>query len=628
VAFLAPLFLAGLAALALPVLLHLRKNRPKETVAFSSLMFFDEHPPITKRRARLQDVLLLILRCIALALLVLAFARPFFPAKEDSPAPVTGSTTHFILIDTSASMRGEPVEKAVAAAREEIETLPKEDAIALATFSDKLRILLGPERARELVPGERKSTALSLLGEVKADWQATHLDDAVLSAVAAAAGEATVQVHVFGDLQKGATLDRLRGESWPDALRVVLHPLSPQDGWTNAGVQMLPLEKQVRRVRVTNAAGSAKSAFTLEWSGVAAKVAISVPAGESAIFEAPESVPAEGKVILTGDDAAFAFDNEAAWVTAALPVVKIWHPEPGEVTDTKESTYFLHRAMQPTADYSVEIVTTPPAEAPALTIMDGKPGDTAALRNVIEGGGTALLTMRDAGAAKVIGELFEVKEATATEAMVKDHARFGEIDFKSPVFAPFADPRYSDFSGIRVWKYRVLPESLTAPGKVLARFDSGDPAWVSYALGKGTLQVLTTTWRPADSQLALTTKFAPLLHSLIANAGQGRGFYFVGHEGIETPGIHTAGDRKIAIQIDPAETELTPLPEADLRALGLPLDEPVIATANAMTATLSSAEQESRQRIGWWLLVAAALFYLAETAWAAMAGSRANPATS
>ena len=84
----------------------------------------------------------------------------------------------------------------------------------------------------------------------------------------------------------------------------------------------------------------------------------------------------------------------------------------------------------------------------------------------------------------------------------------------------------------------------------------------------------------------------------------------------------------MAIQIDPAESELTPLPEADLRALGLPLDEPVIAKANAMTATLSSAEQESRQRIGWWLLVAAVLFYLAETAWAAFAGNRANPATS
>jgi len=309
-------------------------------------------------------------------------------------------------------------------------------------------------------------------------------------------------------------------------------------------------------------------------------------------------------------------------------VVKIWHPDPSEPTDTKETTYFLRRAMQPTADYAVEIVDKPPTEAPALTITDGKPGDSGTLRKVIESGGTALLTLRDVASAKLLGELIDVKDATATEAVVKDHARFGEIDFKSPVFAPFGDPRYSDFSAIRIWKYRVLPEALTTPGTVLARYDSGDPAWVSYPLGKGTLHVLTTTWRPADSQLALTTKFAPLLHSLIANAGQGHGVYFVGHEGLDTPGIHAVGDRRIAIQIDPSESELTPLPEADLRALGLPLDEPVIAKGNPMTATLSSAEQESRQRIAWWLLVAAALFYLAETAWAAFAGRRANPATS
>ncbi|MEY3896686.1 MAG: hypothetical protein RLZZ214_2206, partial [Verrucomicrobiota bacterium] len=94
-----------MAAVALPVLLHLRKNRPKETVAFSSLMFLEESPPVTRTRSRLQDILLLILRCLALALLILAFARPFFPAKDKPTASADGAAMDFILIDTSASMR-------------------------------------------------------------------------------------------------------------------------------------------------------------------------------------------------------------------------------------------------------------------------------------------------------------------------------------------------------------------------------------------------------------------------------------------------------------------------------------------------------------------------------------------
>ena len=64
----------------------------------------------------------------------------------------------------------------------------------------------------------------------------------------------------------------------------------------------------------------------------------------------------------------------------------------------------------------------------------------------------------------------------------------------------------------------MLPADLAAKGNVLARYDSGDPAWVSFSVGKGTLHVLTTTWRPADSQFALTTKFPPLLHALLSQA--------------------------------------------------------------------------------------------------------------
>lgn len=621
-AFLAPLFLAALAAVALPVLLHLRKNRPKETVAFSSLMFLEESPPVTKTRSRLQDILLLILRCLAIGLLILAFARPFFPAKDKPAASADGAAMNFILIDSSASMRGEPSGRALKMAETLINGFSDKDWIAVASYSDRLRLMLDPERARAVAPGERKSSALTVLPAVKADWRSTKLDTALLAALAAAGDESTLKIHLIGDLQKGTTLERLRGEIWPGAVQVIPHPVTPEDGWTNVGVRMLPFENQVQRVRVSNSEGSAKSDFTLAWGSSGEAIQVSVPPGESAVFEAPANLPAEGKITLTGDD--FTYDNEVSWVTPIRPVARVWFPDQTQAADTTGGAYFLNRALQSTPDYAVEITATPPKESPALTIISG----TADVTPILNAGGNVLFTVRDAASVSAIGGILGFKSGESREAAVKNHVVLGEIDFKSTVFAPFADARYSDFSSIRVWKYRVLPADLVSKGNVLARFDSGDPAWVSFTLGKGTLHVLTTTWRPADSQLALTTKFPPLLHGLLSQAmirtGE-RGPVLV-DDARETPGIHRSGSTVVSVQLYPAESERTPLPESELRALGLPLDPPKdLARSAEVAKELSNAEQESRQRVGWWLLVGAAVFFLAETLYAGLAGKRPTP---
>jgi hypothetical protein len=624
-AFLAPLFLAALAAVALPVLLHLRKNRPKETIAFSSLMFLEENPPVTKTRSRLQDILLLILRCLAIGLLILAFARPFFPAKDQPAASADGAAMNFILIDTSASMRGEPSSQALKTAETLIDGLPNDDWIAVATYSDQLRPLLDPERARTVAAGERKSSAIAVLPAVKADWRSTKLDTALLAALAAAGDESTLKIHLIGDLQKGTTLERLRGEIWPGAVQIIPHPVTPDDGWTNAGVRMLPFENQVQRARVSNSTGSAKSDFTLAWGGSNEPIRISVPPGESAVFEAPPNLPAEGKITLTGDD--FSYDNEASWVTPVRPVARVWFPDQEQAADPTEGAYFLNRALQSTPDYAVEITALQPKESPALTITSG----TADVASILKSGGNVLFTVRDAASVSSIGGILGIKTGEAREAAVKDHAVLGEIDFKSTVFAPFADARYSDFSSIRVWKYRVLPADLAAKGNVLARYDSGDPAWVGFSVGKGTLHVLTTTWRPADSQLALTTKFPPLLHALLSQAMTetgGRGPVLV-DDAHETPGIHRSASTVVAVQLDPAESERTALPESELRALGLPLDPPRdLARTAEVARELSDTEQEGRQRLGWWLLIGAAVFFLAETLYAGFAGKRPTPVTS
>jgi hypothetical protein len=67
--------------------------------------------------------------------------------------------------------------------------------------------------------------------------------------------------------------------------------------------------------------------------------------------------------------------------------------------------------------------------------------------------------------------------------------------------------------------------------RVLARFDSGDPAWIELPVGKGSLLVFTCGWHPSDSQLALSSKFVPLLYSILEYGGVRAGQqsqYFVG----------------------------------------------------------------------------------------------------
>ena len=90
---------------------------------------------------------------------------------------------------------------------------------------------------------------------------------------------------------------------------------------------------------------------------------------------------------------------------------------------------------------------------------------------------------------------------------------------RHPLFAPFADSRFSDFTKIHFWNYRKMDFSALTNAQTLARFDNGDPAIVSIPAGKGRVFVFTSGWHPADSQLALSSKFVPLLYSIMELSG-------------------------------------------------------------------------------------------------------------
>ena len=107
--FLAPLALAGLALLSIPILIHLFKPRKVRQTPFSSLRFLHLTQQKLARRIRWHQVLLFLLRAAFIVFVVLALAKPIFAARGSE-----GFADRFIVLDVSRSMAyqtaGRPIE--------------------------------------------------------------------------------------------------------------------------------------------------------------------------------------------------------------------------------------------------------------------------------------------------------------------------------------------------------------------------------------------------------------------------------------------------------------------------------------------------------------------------------------
>jgi len=161
--FLTPLFLVGLAGLAIPVLLHLIQKERKNVVHFPSLMFIRRIPYQSVQRRRIRHWLLLALRLAALALLVMAFGRPFLRRADTALAAGSGAREVVVLLDRSYSMGyGGRWQKAIAAAQETINGLQPSDRGTIVVFSSNAEVALRStaDRSRLLAVNTRIDAGL------------------------------------------------------------------------------------------------------------------------------------------------------------------------------------------------------------------------------------------------------------------------------------------------------------------------------------------------------------------------------------------------------------------------------------------------------------------------------------
>ena len=105
---LSPFFLVGLAMIAGPIIAHLIRRATKDRLEFSAIRFLKPSTPRLDRRSRVQHPLLLLLRCLIVATLALAFARPFWTQTTPPVASEQQPRIVLALLDRSASMQASP----------------------------------------------------------------------------------------------------------------------------------------------------------------------------------------------------------------------------------------------------------------------------------------------------------------------------------------------------------------------------------------------------------------------------------------------------------------------------------------------------------------------------------------
>ncbi len=707
--FLAPLFLAGAAAVVLPVVFHLIRRKTREQVPFSSLMFLRVSPPRLTKRSRLEDLLLLLLRCLVLALLAAAFARPFVRRPLALPELRGTIRRELILVDTSASMRREGLwDAARARILAAVESAAPGDTLAVYGFDRRMRSVVSFADWTSRPSAERVALVRSRLDALAPAWGASDLGVALVRAAeeltdasTTRPGE-TLEIRLISDLAEGDRVQALASFEWPKSVRLIVDPVKSKTPG-NAGVQWLSGGSGATvkvgdgvRVRVSNSGDATRDAFSVAWVRPGAKepfatpVAVYVPPGQSRIATLPlpgTNAPSDlSEVMLLGDSESF--DNRVGVIPPEPTPVQLLYmgadaaKEDGAAgsASVHGPLFFLRHALEGNPQQKVRITTQSSAAALAsadLVVITGDLSDdrSAPVRARLAAGGMVLLVLAPEGGSTTVSALSGTSGVTVEEVRVKGDTLLGELDFKHPFLLPFADPRYSDFTHIHFWKYRRL-DAATLPGaRVPARFETGDPALVELAVGKGRLVILTSGWQPSDSQLAVSTKFVPLLQSMLESAGVGSvplAAFTVGDsvpldlhdsgavrirtprgdllplspgalafEATSEPGVYVVemaapgGSaprvvRRFAVNVDPQESHTQPLPLETLERFGAPAtaaaDSPrTLAKANpAAAGVLAAIEAEAQQKLWKWCLSAAFALALVETAVAAFSAQRAR----
>jgi hypothetical protein len=525
--FLVPAFLAGLAALAVPVVLHLR-HRDKETPQrFPSLMFLDRLPIRTSQQRRITDWPLLLLRALALILMVLAFARPFMRERRVA-GTAQAARTVIVLLDRSLSMSHRDVwPAALDSARRVINSLAPDDRVAVVLFDDEAEIVqpLGIDRA----------AALGALAKARPGAAGTRYAAGLRAArqLVADEGADRVEVVVISDLQRTG-VSGVAGLELPASFAIRVAAVGAANR-ANARIGAVDARRAERggrqqvsirtRIESRGAPSPRRMSAMLRLNGrPSGTVMVDVPAtGDVPVVF--ESVPLPSGMVsgeITIDSDALAADDSARFTFAADDALRVLLVAREDVS--ADETAYFERALAVSGSPSVRIervrggsLSARTLDGVALAMLWDTPvpsgGAGTALAEWVQRGGGLLVAAGSRLSARASStSLIPASSSGRSERGGDQGASLGDIRVDHPLLAPFREARSALYAP-RFMRYaRLEPEART---DVVARFDDGTAALVERREGAGRVVMVGVPLDARGGDFPLQPAYLPFVRRLV-----------------------------------------------------------------------------------------------------------------
>ena len=538
-AFLNSIFLFSLAAVAVPLLIHLLSRQRVKVISFSSLEFLKLLQRQKMRRVRLRQLLLLLLRTLIVLSVVLAFARPVLKGIFSAGLSARARTSAVLLLDNSYSMgvntpRGRIFDRAKRRAAEVIELLKDGDEAWIHVVSD--------------VPTFKQYTQdfASLMGMIE-DFDLSHRTTRIRSALVSAtevlaqSKNANREVYLITDMRRNGWRDLLQGEaiSLVEGATIFLLPVSTEKS-ENIGVdkvefldRLLEAGKPLSlRATVTNHSDRKRENVLIQMFAQKKRVGqttldIEAHRTQSADFVAVFDKPGQvsGYVEIEDDD--LLVDNRQYFSITVPEKIRVLI-----VGRTEIDAHYLELALNPfetsqslilptvssvnqlgrysLGDFDVVLLTNVPRLSDA---------QLSRLESYVEGGrGVVILLGNDIDPryynAQLLPTLFPSTLGTPIGVMGEKGSfhTFGDIEHEHPIFKGLLQKRTTIESPEFYLMYDVKPSAEVAP---IISYSNGKIALAETRRERGRTVLFTSAADPDWTNIMRKGIYVPLLYRVV-----------------------------------------------------------------------------------------------------------------